>query len=127
MTMKATYCLLNPQGQIAFRKEHDPETDVWNIDTGWSLRLASECTGLPDAPPSPPKLMPVTKLVLMRRLGERWPTLKAVLQQMPETVRDSWDLAQEIDPADGLFNARKAALQAALGLSDSEFNALFAP
>lgn len=98
-----------------------------HLPPGGQLLPESECTGLPDAPPAPRKLMPATKLTLMRRLGSKWPLLKQVLAQMPETVRDAWELAQEIDPADGLFLEHRAALQTALGLSGDEFDQLFSP
>lgn len=125
--MKGIFCLMNPAGEVVCRREHDPANDVWAVDAGWRLAPEAECAGLPEAAPLPPKLMPVTKLMIMERLGEKWPVLKAVLSTMPEMVQDAWTLAQEINPNHGLFLEHKAALQAALGLSDAEFNGLFAP
>lgn len=69
----------------------------------------------------------VTKLTIMRRLGDKWPILKAVLSALPELVQDSWTLAQEINATDPLFLAYKSELQEALGLSEDEFDALLKP
>lgn len=69
----------------------------------------------------------VTKLTLMRRLDTlgKWGTFKAVLASMPELVQDAWNLAQEISESDPMFAANRAAIAAALGLTEEEVMALF--
>ena len=123
--MMTTYCLINPERQIVSRVEWDGKS-IWHIPEGWTRLPESECSGLAEAPPPPPKLVPVTKLMIKRRLGVRWHVLKAVLDAMPE-IREEWELAQEISPTDPLFSAHRQELQTALGLSDAEFAGLFQP
>lgn len=69
----------------------------------------------------------VTKLTIMRRLGPKWPTLKAILASLPEDVQDAWTLAQEIRSDDPMFLANAGFLKTALDLTDAEFTALLTP
>lgn len=69
----------------------------------------------------------VSKLTIMRRLGDKWPTLKAALATLPESVQDAWSLAQEISIKDELFVAYRAQLQIILDLTDEEFTTLLTP
>lgn len=69
----------------------------------------------------------VTKLTIMRRLGPKWATLKAILASLPDDVQDAWTLAQEIRADDPLFAANAAFLQAELELTEEEFTALLTP
>lgn len=69
----------------------------------------------------------VSKLTIMRRLGDKWPTLKGILSQLPELVQDAWLLAQEIRSDDPLFADNAEFLKSALNLTDEEFTALLTP
>jgi polyhydroxyalkanoate synthesis regulator phasin len=80
-----------------------------------------------EAVPEEPVIVGVSKLTIMRRLGDKWPTLKAALLTLPEIVQDAWLLAQEIRADDELFVAYKDTLQTLLDLTDEEFNALLIP
>ncbi|HKJ90666.1 MAG TPA: hypothetical protein VJ960_06000 [Oceanipulchritudo sp.] len=73
-----------------------------------------------------PPIRPVTKLTLMRRLSElgKWQTFKALLAQLPEEVRDAWDLAQDIRSDDPLFVSNADSLKASLELTDQQFEDL---
>jgi chromosome segregation ATPase len=55
-----------------------------------------------EAVPEEPVVLGVSKLTIMRRLGDKWPTLKAALLTLPEIVQDAWLLAQEIRADDEL-------------------------
>jgi hypothetical protein len=63
----------------------------------------------------------------MRRLGDKWPTLKAALSTLPEIVQDAWLLAQEIRADDELFLSYGETMKTLLDLTDEEFNALLIP
>jgi hypothetical protein len=76
---------------------------------------------------NPPVTAGVTKLTIMRRLGDKWPVLKAILAGLPEAVQDAWTLAQEIRSDYPLFVANSDFLKQALGLTDAEFAALLTP
>ena len=80
-----------------------------------------------EAVPEEPVVLGISKLTIMRRLGDKWPTLKAALLTLPEIVQDAWLLAQEIRADDELFVAYKDTLQTLLDLTDEEFNALLIP
>jgi hypothetical protein len=80
-----------------------------------------------EAVPEEPVVLGVSKLTIMRRLGDKWPTLKAALLTLPEIVQDAWLLAQEIRADDELFVAYKDTLQTLLDLTDEEFTALLTP
>ena len=80
-----------------------------------------------EAVPEEPVIVGVSKLTIMRRLGDKWPTLKAALLTLPEIVQDAWLLAQEIRADDELFVAYKDTLQTLLDLTDDEFSALLTP
>ena len=80
-----------------------------------------------EAVPEEPVVLGVSKLTIMRRLGDKWPTLKAALSTLPEIVQDAWLLAQEIRADDELFLAYKETLKTLLDLTDDEFNALLTP
>ena len=80
-----------------------------------------------EAVPEEPVVLGVSKLTIVRRLGDKWPTLKAALSTLPEIVQDSWLLAQEIRSDDELFLAYGETLKELLELSDEEFNALLIP
>jgi len=80
-----------------------------------------------EAVPEEPVVLGVSKLTIMRRLGDKWPTLKAALSSLPEIVQDAWLLAQEIRADDELFLAYRDTLKTLLDLTDDEFNALLTP
>jgi hypothetical protein len=80
-----------------------------------------------EAVPEEPVVLGISKLTIMRRLGDKWPTLKAALLTLPEIVQDAWLLAQEIRADDELFVAYKDTLQTLLDLTDEEFTALLTP
>lgn len=126
--MKTEYCLINPDNQIVLRRDHDPEGDMWHIDRGWSLRPASECTGLPDAPPPQPKAVPVTprQLRLWLHSQGRLSAVESAIDGMPEAhrtvARIEWDYATEYRPD----NPMVAALGAALGLTSDQIAGAFA-
>jgi len=80
-----------------------------------------------EAVPEEPVVLGVSKLTIMRRLGDKWPTLKAALSSLPEIVQDAWLLAQEIRADDELFLAYRETLKTLLDLTDDEFNALLTP
>ena len=80
-----------------------------------------------EAVPEEPVIVGVSKLTIMRRLGDKWPTLKAALSTLPESVQDAWLLAQEIRADDELFLAYKETLKTLLDLTDEEFTALLTP
>ena len=69
----------------------------------------------------------VSKLTIMRRLGDKWPTLKAALSSLPELVQDAWLLAQEIRADDELILTYGDTLKGLLDLTDEEFTALLTP
>jgi len=80
-----------------------------------------------EAVPEEPVIVGISKLTIMRRLGDKWPTLKAALLTLPEIVQDAWLLAQEIRADDELILSYGDALKTLLDLTDEEFNALLIP
>ena len=108
---------------------------LWDGETAFELREGE--TLLPEAAAAdlprwspdaePPEIIGVSKLTIMRRLGAKWSTLKAILASLPDDVQDAWNLAQEIKSDDPLFVANSAFLQAALELTEEEFTALLTP
>jgi hypothetical protein len=62
----------------------------------------------------------------MRRLGDKWPILKAALATLPETVQDSWTLALGISAEDPLFIEFRPQLIEILEMTEEEFDALLA-
>ena len=97
------------------------------IDATLTARINELETQLADAQGQPAPTGGVTKLTIMRRLGDKWPTLKAIIDSMPEEVQDAWMFAQEIRADDPLFAANSDYLKTALALSDEEFAALLTP
>jgi len=69
----------------------------------------------------------VSKLTIMRRLGDKWPVLKTILAGLPEGVSDAWELAHEIRADDPLLVANAEFLKGALEMTDEEFSALLKP
>ena len=80
-----------------------------------------------EAVPKEPVIVGVSKLTIMRRLGDKWPTLKAALLTLPEIVQDAWLLAQEIRADDELILTYGETLKTLLDLTDEEFTALLTP
>jgi flagellar biosynthesis chaperone FliJ len=80
-----------------------------------------------EAVPEEPVILGVSKLTIMRRLGDKWPTLKAALLTLPEIVQDAWLLAQEIRADDELILTYGDTLKGLLDLTDEEFSALLTP
>ena len=113
------------------RPDYDPETQhrertLTAEEDGWTIRdLTAE--ELAARIPAPPEIIGASKLTIMRRLGPKWATLKAILASLPDDVQDAWNLAQEIKSDDPLFVANSAFLQAALELTEEEFTALLTP
>jgi hypothetical protein len=60
----------------------------------------------------------------MRRLGDKWPILKAALATLPETVQDSWSLALGISADDPLFIEFRPQLMSILEMDEEEFDSL---
>jgi hypothetical protein len=63
----------------------------------------------------------------MRRLGDKWPILKAALATLPETVQDSWTLALGISAEDPLFIEFRPQLLTILEMTEEEFDTLLTP
>tara|TARA_R110000772_G_scaffold268565_2_gene396216 strand:- start:1036 stop:1734 length:699 start_codon:yes stop_codon:yes gene_type:complete len=89
-----------------------------------SMTKAQEVIDLEPIAPQPIPTYGVSKLTIMRRLGGKWPTLKAALATLPETVQDSWTLALEISANDPLFVEFRPQLMAILEMTEEEFDAL---
>jgi hypothetical protein len=99
------------------------DLEVETYTMGWTVRpLTAE-----EIEARKPKPGPTTKLTIMRRLGARWPILKAALTTLPEEAQDAWQLAQEISPTDPLIETYSPALKSILDLTDEEFSNLFLP
>jgi hypothetical protein len=77
-----------------------------------------------EAVPEEPVIVGVSKLTIMRRLGDKWPTLKAALLTLPEIVQDAWLLAQEIRADDELFIEFRPQLMEILEMTEEEFDGL---
>ena len=98
-----------------------PEKDALQTQLDSALSRIAEL----EAQPSPAG--GVSKLRIMRRLGEKWPVLKAALNSLPELVQDAWLLAQEVRADDELFVEYRETLQTLLDLTADEFAALLTP
>jgi hypothetical protein len=77
--------------------------------------------------PQPLPTSGVSKLTIMRRLGDKWPILKAAISTLPETVQDSWTLALGISAEDPLFIEFRPQLMSILEMTEEEFNTLLTP
>jgi FtsZ-binding cell division protein ZapB len=91
-----------------------------------SMTKAQEVIDLEPIAPQPIPAYGVSKLSIMRRLGDKWPTLKAALATLPETVQDSWTLALGISADDPLFIEFRPQLIEILEMTEEEFDALLA-
>ena len=89
-----------------------------------SLTKAQEVIELEPVEPLPIPTYGVSKLSIMRRLGDKWPTLKAALATLPETVQDSWTLALGISADDPLFVEFRPQLMSILEMDEEEFDSL---
>lgn len=71
----------------------------------------------------------VTKYTIMKRLQYlgKWVTFKQLLLVLPEEVNDAWHLALEIKQDDPAFAANKAALCAALELTEQQLDDVLDP
>jgi hypothetical protein len=98
---------------------HDPATHraEWTAEAEWVL--------VEIVPP----VHAISKLTLMRRLDAlgKWADFKTLMSQLPEPVRDAWDLALEIRSDDAMFVANAATITTALGLTEAQYEALLAP
>lgn len=104
---------------------------VGQIDSLLASRIAeleTEVENLQLGPkPSGNPIRGVSKLTIMRRLGDKWPTLKATLSSLPEIAQDSWILAQEISIKDELFISYRDQIQTILDLTDEDLIQLLTP
>ena len=89
-----------------------------------SLTKAQEVIELAPITPQPIPAYGVSKLSIMRRLGDKWPILKAALATLPETVQDSWTLALGISADDPLFVEFRPQLMSILEMDEEEFDSL---
>jgi FtsZ-binding cell division protein ZapB len=89
-----------------------------------SMTKAQEVIDLEPIAPQPIPAYGVSKLSIMRRLGDKWPTLKAALATLPETVQDSWTLALGISADDPLFIEFRPQLMEILEMTEEEFDGL---
>jgi cell division protein FtsB len=89
-----------------------------------SMIKAQEVIDLPPVEPQPIPTYGVSKLSIMRRLGDKWPILKAALATLPETVQDSWTLALGISSEDPLFIEFRPQLMEILEMTEEEFDGL---
>jgi hypothetical protein len=89
-----------------------------------ALTKAQEVIDLPPVEPQPIPTYGVSKLSIMRRLGDKWPILKAALATLPETVQDSWTLALGISADDPLFIEFRPQLLTILEMDEEEFDSL---
>jgi hypothetical protein len=92
-----------------------------------SMTKAQEVIELAPITPQPIPAYGVSKLSIMRRLGDKWPTLKAALATLPETVQDSWTLALGISADDPLFIEFRPQLLTILEMTEEEFDTLLTP
>ena len=91
-----------------------------------SLTKAQEVIELAPVEPQSIPAYGVSKLSIMRRLGDKWPILKAAISTLPETVQDSWTLALGISAEDPLFIEFRPQLMSILEMDEEEFDALLA-
>lgn len=110
----------------------NPKADTWierpappafNPDTQsitWTRNAEWEIIELP------PVVYTFSKLSLMRRLDSigKWEMFKELLMQLPEIVKDTWDLASEIRSDDPIFTAYSDAIKLGLNLSEEEYNTI---
>ena len=92
-----------------------------------SMTKAQEVIDLEPIAPQPIPAYGVSKLSIMRRLDDKWPTLKAALATLPETVQDSWTLALGISADDPLFIEFRPQLLTILEMTEEEFDTLLTP
>lgn len=97
-----------------------PEKESLQTELDTALARIAELEAVPDDT----TISGVSKLTIMRRLGDKWPTLKAALSSLPEVVQDAWSLAQEIRADDPLFIQYGPQLKQLLGLTDDQFDSL---
>jgi FtsZ-binding cell division protein ZapB len=92
-----------------------------------SMTKAQEVIELEPIAPQPIPAYGVSKLSIMRRLGDKWPILKAAISTLPETVQDSWTLALGISADDPLFIEFRPQLLTILEMTEEEFDTLLTP
>jgi hypothetical protein len=110
----------NPKADLWAEQPPEPAHDfatqiaMWTKDAKWAIINIE------------PEVHAITKLTLMRRLNAmgKWDDFKSILTQLPDAVREAWDLALEIRSDDLLFLANAEIIQVELGLTIHQFKEL---